>query len=100
MIKSKKERLLFPPCDKCGKSHKGECRAGKDGCYKCGDMGHKHWSCPVANRIGREKKLKEVLIEEGLSLDGVMVPNKEVSMSPKACDGTSSGMYKFYCFVV
>ena len=43
--------------------------------------------------------MKEFLIEEGLSLDG-MVPNNEVSMSPKECDGTSSGMYKFYCFIV
>ena len=95
-----KERLRFPPCANCGKSHQGECRSGKEGCYKCGDMGHNHWSCPVANRLGREKKLKEVQVEEGVFLDGVMVPNDNVPMSPKACDGTSSGMYKFYCFIV
>ena len=84
--------FFFPSCANCGKSHQRECRAGKEGCYKCGDMGHKHWSCPIANRLGREEKLKEVLIEEGVFLDGVMVPNDNEPMSTKACDGTSSGM--------
>ena len=36
-----KKRLLIPPCTSCGKPHQGECRTGKEGCYKCGDMGHK-----------------------------------------------------------
>ena len=45
-----KERPLFPPCAKCGRSHKGECMAGKEGCYKCGDMGHEQRNCPVTIR--------------------------------------------------
>ena len=100
MIKSKKERLLFPPCAKCGRTHKGECMVGKKGCYKCGNMEHEQKNCPVATRLGREKKLKEVLIEEGLVMNGVMVPNDKVPMSPKAYDGTSSGKCKFYSFIV
>ena len=100
MIKSNKERLLIPPCVKCGRTHKGECMAGKKGCYKCGDIGHEQRNCPVATRLGREKKLKEVRIKEELSLDGVMVPNDKVPMSPKAYDGTSSGKCKFYSFIV
>ena len=63
-------------------------------------MGHKHWNCPVGTKLGREEKLKEVRIEEGMFLDGVMVPNDKVPMSPKAYDGTSSGKYKFHSFIV
>ena len=47
-----------------------------------------------------KKKLKEVRIEEGLSLDGIMVPNDRVPMSFQAYHGTSSGKCKFYSFIV
>ena len=90
----KNVRPHFPPCDKCGRNHKGECMAGKEGCYKCGDMGHKQRDCPVATRIGRERKVRETKrarIEEGLSLDGFLVPNDKVSKSSQVHEGTSSG---------
>ena len=74
--------------------------AGMEVCYKCGDMGYEQRNCPVATRLGREKKLKEVRIEEGLSLDGVLVPKDKVPMSSQAYDGTSSGKCKFYSFIV
>ena len=70
--------------------------ADKEGFYMCGDMGNKLWNCSVATRLGREEKLKEVRIEEGLFLDGVMVPNDKVPMSSQAYDGTSYGKWKFY----
>jgi hypothetical protein len=51
-----KEGRPFPPCERCGKTHQGECMAGKKGCYKCGDIGHKMRDCPVASRKGRDSK--------------------------------------------
>ena len=26
----------FPACNKCGRTHKGECLAGSNACFKCG----------------------------------------------------------------
>ena len=50
-----KKRLLVSPCLNCGKSHQGECMAGKEGSYKCGDMGHEQRDYLVSTRLGREK---------------------------------------------
>ena len=52
---SKKEINPYPTCGKCGKMHIGECLLGKDGCYVCGELGHKIRDCPVAIRRGRER---------------------------------------------
>jgi len=55
VARPKKERRFYPPCDTCGRTHKGECMAHKEGCYKCGDKGHTQRDCPVATRLGRER---------------------------------------------
>lgn len=36
-----------PHCGKCGKMHLGECRGGRNECYKCGQMGHIQRDCPT-----------------------------------------------------
>ncbi|XP_055800330.1 uncharacterized protein LOC129869717 [Solanum dulcamara] len=51
-----KEKRLFPFCDRCSRTHQGECMVGKEGCYKCGGMGHKMRDCQVASSKGREFK--------------------------------------------
>ncbi|XP_055801879.1 uncharacterized protein LOC129871037 [Solanum dulcamara] len=51
-----KEKRPFPLCDSCGRTHQGEYVAGKEGCYKCGGMGHKMRDCQVASSKGRESK--------------------------------------------
>ncbi|XP_052625850.1 uncharacterized protein LOC128132889 [Lactuca sativa] len=40
-----------PPCQKCGKSHQGQCRVGKGPviCYACGETGHMKPVCPMRN---------------------------------------------------
>ena len=37
-------------CGKCGRKHRGECRAGQDGCYRCGKGGHISSNCPEMKR--------------------------------------------------
>ncbi len=36
----------YPTCPKCGKNHPGECLAGKEGCFGCGQSGHRMRDCP------------------------------------------------------
>ena len=62
-------------------------------------MGHKQRDCPMATRIGRERKVRETKrarIEKGLSLHGVVVPNDKVSKSSQVHESTSSGKCKCY----
>ncbi|KAH0644931.1 hypothetical protein KY284_032815 [Solanum tuberosum] len=35
----------YPTCPKCGKNHPGECIAGKEGCFGCGQSGHRLRDC-------------------------------------------------------
>ncbi|KAH0655125.1 hypothetical protein KY290_030926 [Solanum tuberosum] len=43
----------YPTCPKCGKNHPGECLASKEGCFGCGQFGHRVKNCPSA-RKGQE----------------------------------------------
>ena len=36
----------YPTCPKCGKNHRGECLAGKQGCFGCGRSDHMLRDCP------------------------------------------------------
>ncbi|KAH0689070.1 hypothetical protein KY289_016428 [Solanum tuberosum] len=36
----------YPTCPKCSKNHQGECLAGKEGCFGCGQSGHRWKDCP------------------------------------------------------
>ncbi|KAK4737309.1 hypothetical protein R3W88_001006 [Solanum pinnatisectum] len=38
--------IAYPACPKCGKNHRGECLAGKEGCFGCGQSGHRLKDCP------------------------------------------------------
>ncbi|KAH0633127.1 hypothetical protein KY284_035913 [Solanum tuberosum] len=36
----------YPTCPKCNKNHPGECLAGKEGCFGCGQSDHRLKDCP------------------------------------------------------
>ncbi|XP_073019348.1 uncharacterized protein [Primulina eburnea] len=42
-----------PLCSKCGKTHKGECLIGSGRCYRCKEMGHTVYNCPLS--VGKGK---------------------------------------------
>ncbi|XP_024962750.1 uncharacterized protein LOC112502948 [Cynara cardunculus var. scolymus] len=44
--KTRSEGFTIPPCNKCNKRHRGECRAGSLTCYKCDKPGHTARECP------------------------------------------------------
>ncbi|XP_024962102.1 uncharacterized protein LOC112502434 [Cynara cardunculus var. scolymus] len=46
LAKTRSEEFTIPPCNKCNKRHRGECRAGSLTCYKCDKPGHTVRECP------------------------------------------------------
>ena len=42
----------YPTCPKCSKNHSGECLAGKEGCFGCGQSGHRLKDCPSRQSQG------------------------------------------------
>ncbi|XP_049394627.1 uncharacterized protein LOC125858888 [Solanum stenotomum] len=49
---SNSESVLLKPT--CSRKHYGECLAKKDGCYGCGNEGHKMRDCPILRARGIE----------------------------------------------
>uniref|UniRef100_M1DR76 CCHC-type domain-containing protein n=1 Tax=Solanum tuberosum TaxID=4113 RepID=M1DR76_SOLTU len=45
-----------PTCTVSGRSHYGKCQDNMDGCYGCGNDGHKVIDCPFLKSKGREGK--------------------------------------------
>ena len=48
--------LLKRTCSEYGIKHYGECLAGEEGSYSCGNEGHKKSDCPILRTKGREAK--------------------------------------------
>ncbi|KAM1798767.1 hypothetical protein ACFX12_032803 [Malus domestica] len=39
-----------PLCRRCNNRHFGECRRGSNGCFTCGQMGHRAAQCPQSQQ--------------------------------------------------
>lgn len=50
-----RERNHYLTCDKCGMIHLEECLVGQEGCFECGEVGHKRRDCLIVARRGRER---------------------------------------------
>ncbi|GMN67859.1 hypothetical protein TIFTF001_036918 [Ficus carica] len=55
---SNQQKRNYPTCQKCGKKHPGDCRAGNGRCFLCGKEGHYATaiSIPRVRRINREDR--------------------------------------------
>ncbi|XP_073016620.1 uncharacterized protein [Primulina eburnea] len=75
-----RSRLPLPPtdserplCPKCGKPHKGECLIGSGRCYRCKEMGHTVYNCPLS--FGKEKVQGRIftITKEGANPDASVI---------------------------
>ncbi|XP_073049492.1 uncharacterized protein [Primulina eburnea] len=64
------ERLL---CAKCGKSHKGECLIGSGRCYRCKEVGHTVYNCPLSFGKGKVQGRIFSMTKEGANPDASVI---------------------------
>ncbi|XP_073018392.1 uncharacterized protein [Primulina eburnea] len=75
-----RSRLPLPPtdserplCPKCGKPHKGECLIGSGRCYRCKEMGHTVYNCPLAVGKGKVQGRIFTITKEGANPDASVI---------------------------
>ncbi|XP_073031204.1 uncharacterized protein [Primulina eburnea] len=64
------DRLL---CAKCGKSHKGECLIGSGHCYRCKEVGHTVYNCPLSFGKGKVQGRIFSMTKEGANPDASVI---------------------------
>ncbi|XP_073031216.1 uncharacterized protein [Primulina eburnea] len=64
------DRLL---CAKCGKSHKGECLIGSSRCYRCKEVGHTVYNCPLSFGKGKVQGRIFSMTKEGANPDASVI---------------------------
>ncbi|XP_073031193.1 uncharacterized protein [Primulina eburnea] len=64
------DRLL---CAKCGKSHKGECLIGSGRCYRCKEVGHTVYNCPLSFGKGKVQGRIFSMTKEGANPDASVI---------------------------
>ncbi|KZV45869.1 hypothetical protein F511_35057 [Dorcoceras hygrometricum] len=70
-----------PICSRCRKNHYGQCRAGQDGCYRCGTLGHIAKFCPKLKQPTTGKE--SVMASDQETLVTVEIPASIGMMYPK-----------------
>ncbi|XP_073035160.1 uncharacterized protein [Primulina eburnea] len=75
-----RSRLPLPPtdserplCPKCGKPHKGECLIGSGRCYRCKEMGHTVYNCPLSVGKGKVQGRIFTMTKEGANPDASVI---------------------------
>ncbi|XP_073064078.1 uncharacterized protein [Primulina eburnea] len=75
-----RSRLPLPPtdseralCPKCGKPHKGECLIGSGRCYRCKEMGHTVYNCPLSFGKGKVQGRIFTITKEGANPDASVI---------------------------
>ncbi|XP_049356979.1 uncharacterized protein LOC125821604 [Solanum verrucosum] len=69
--------VLLPACSKCDRRHDGECLAGSNVCFGCGNLGHKIRHCPTISRNeGDSRRISQPYPSSGPIGLGVNAPKQ------------------------
>ncbi|KAF3499876.1 hypothetical protein F2Q69_00044263 [Brassica cretica] len=77
-----------PPCERCGRYHVGECRAGA--CYNCGERGHMARECPKEKR-GHRRRCYRCGQEGHLSWDFPTLQGENAGGNPNSREDKPQG---------
>ncbi|XP_073057322.1 uncharacterized protein [Primulina eburnea] len=98
-----RSRLPLPPtdserplCPKCGKPHKGECLIGSGRCYRCKEMGHTVYNCPLSFGKGKVQGRIFTITKEGANPDASVISGNIFILGKEALTLIDTGATHFF----